>query len=153
MRSAKLWAGNFPAMLRDLDRKDESRAQRLKKDVLDMVGQNSKLLETLELAFANKLIRSLCENEAQAFKTLGARVAEKLNGRLADLYAAQCVNDLVAGNPCEMNGALLGHMSISLCDGFKIVFCANHLAKHVHTSSKVNWSKVTRIKIIEVKKI
>jgi plasmid maintenance system killer protein len=106
----------------------------------------------LELAFANKSIRRLCESEALAAKALGVTVAKQLTGRLADLLATQCVNDLVAGNPCELDGALHGHMSITLCDGFKVVFCANHSAERVHTAGKVNWSKVTRIKIIEVKR-
>jgi len=122
------------------------------KDVLDTGEKNLKLLETLELAFANKSIRSLCESETLAAKALGVRVAKQLIGRLADLLAIQGVHELVAGNPCELDGALHGHMSITLCDGFKIVFCANHSAKHVHKAGKVDWSKVTRIKIIEVKR-
>ncbi len=45
----------------------------------------STIVAALELAFANKALRKLCENEARAKAELGAPVAEKLKRRLADL--------------------------------------------------------------------
>ena len=131
---------------------DESQNEMKIKEMLDSGWQSSRLKNKLELAFANKQIRKLCENQALASRTLGFKAAEKLIGRLADLQAAQCVNDLVAGNPCEVDGALHGHMSVGLCDGLRIIFCANHCAGRAQTSGKVNWAKVTRIKIVDFQK-
>jgi len=79
------------------------------------------------------------------------KVAERLTGRLADLHAAQCVGELVAGNPREIDGVLPGHMILSLCEGYRLVFCANHCANPTR-SNGVNWSKVTRIKIVQIER-
>lgn len=106
---------------------------------------------TLELAFANKSLRKLCESEALAARQFGLKVAAQLTGRLADLRAAQCVRELVAGNPCELDGSLHGHMAINLCDGYRIVFCTNHCTNR-DLSTKVNWPKVTRVKIVEIER-
>ena len=104
----------------------------------------------LELAFANKPLRQLCENEAHAKHELSPTVAEILKHRLADLRAAISVKDLVAGNPRRLHGADHQHMAIDLCDGYRIVFCANHPNNPVVESGELDWSKVSRVKILRI---
>jgi proteic killer suppression protein len=106
----------------------------------------------LELAFAKKSLRQLCENEASAEREFGARVAAKLASRLADLHAALCVKDLVAGKPYELDGSLHGHMAVNLGDGYRMVFCANHNSNRARESHGLDWSKVMRVKIIEIER-
>jgi plasmid maintenance system killer protein len=106
--------------------------------------------DALELAFDKKLLRQLCENETRAKRDLGVRVAEKLKRRLADLRAAKCVKDLVAGRPRELDGDRCRHIAVDLCEGCRIVFCANHNTIPELGSGDVDWSKVSRVKIIEI---
>ena len=108
-------------------------------------------MTVLELAFAQKSLRQLCEDEARAKRELGETVAEKLKRRLADLRAASSVEDLVAGRPRKVKGDRHPHIAVHLCDRTCIIFCANHTKVQVLESGDVDWSKVSRIKILEIK--
>ena len=104
----------------------------------------------MELAFVSKLLRTICENEAYAKCKLGPMVAEVLKHRLADLRAATSVKDLVVGRPHGLGGADHQHMVIDLCDDHRMVFCANHPNNPVAESGKLDWPKVSRIKILRI---
>jgi plasmid maintenance system killer protein len=106
----------------------------------------------LELTFATKSLRQLCESEAAAKRELGADVAERLKRRLADLRAAAHVNDLVAGQPREIEGAHNRCIAVHLYDGYRIVFCANHRTVPVLDSGSVDWSGVRRVKILGIER-
>src|SRR5258708_22364381 len=75
----------------------------------------------VEIAFANKSLRQLCESERRARRSLGPRVAEKLKRRLADLRAANCVKDLVAGRPSELRGDHAGQGALDLGNKLHLV--------------------------------
>lgn len=104
----------------------------------------------MELAFESKSLRTICENEAHAKRKLGPTVAEVLKHRLADLRAATSVKDLVVGRPRVSDSADHQHMVIDLCDDHRMVFCANHLSNPVAESGKLDWLKVSRIKILRI---
>ena len=70
--------------------------------------------------------------------------------RLADMEVARFVTDLVAGKPRELDGVRRGQISVDLCDGYCIIFCANHNEIPLMVSGSVDWSKVTRIKILNI---
>lgn len=101
---------------------------------------------TLEISFADKSLRQLCENEAIAKRKLGIRVAEKLKRRLADLRAASCVKDLVAGRPREVEGIMV----VDLCDDYRIILCANHNSIPLLDTGVIDWSMVNRVKILKI---
>ncbi len=101
---------------------------------------------TLEISFAEKSLRQLCENGALARRKLGIKVAEKLKHRLADLRAASSVKDLVVGRPREVEGI----MSVDLCDDYRIILCANHNSVPLLDTGAVDWSKVNRVKILKI---
>lgn len=105
------------------------------------------LRDSVELAFAEKSLRQLCESEATAQRVLGERAALKLKGRLADLRAAATVKDLVVGRPQELEGSA---MALNLHSGSRMVFSANHHNIPVLKSGCVNWSRVTRVKILRI---
>ena len=102
----------------------------------------------VEIAFANKSLRQLCESERRARRSLGPRVAEKLKRRLADLRAANCVKDLVAGRPSELKGDHAGQVALDLGNKFHLVFCTNHSVVPLVNGGHVDWSRVNRVKII-----
>ena len=102
----------------------------------------------LELAFATKELRDLCETESKAHRALGSKAAIKLHRRLADLRAATSVRDLVAGCPKELNNEL--QVVMQICRGYRVIFCANHNKVPLLKCGSVNWSEVTRVKILEI---
>jgi proteic killer suppression protein len=104
----------------------------------------------LELAFESKSLRTLCESEAHAKRKLGPTVAEVLKHRLADLRAATSVKDLLVGLPRVLDGTDHQHMVIDLYDHYRVVFCANHPNNPVAESGKLDWPKVSRIKILRI---
>jgi len=104
----------------------------------------------LELSFDTKSLRQLCENRARAGKVLGRDIANKLVSRLADLRAVTCVNDLVVGHPREIDDSGDKHYVVDLCNGVSITFCANHVTNSFRNCSKIDWSRVTRIKLLKI---
>lgn len=101
---------------------------------------------TLEISFADKSLRQLCENGAIAKRKLGIKVAEKLKHRLADLRAASCVKDLMVGRPREVEGIMI----VDLCDDYRIILCANHNLIPLLDSGAIDWTMVNRVKILRI---
>jgi len=107
---------------------------------------------TLQLAFESKLLRTICENESEATRELGATAAGILKHRLADLQAATSVKDLIAGRPRVLKGPDCEYMAVDLCDGYRMVFTANHPNNPVTKTNDLDWSRVTRIKILRIER-
>jgi proteic killer suppression protein len=101
-------------------------------------------------AFSTKALRSLCECQARAERELGFKVAKKLRERIADIRAAENVTDLVAGRPREIEGGRLPNYSINLADGYRIVLCPNHNEIPLTKSRRIDWSKVSRVRIHKI---
>ena len=107
-------------------------------------------MNSMQLAFAEKSLRQLCESETAAVRKLGSQVANKLLGRLADLRACTYVSELAAGNPREVNHVSPGRFTLDLADGNTLVFCANHPKNPILKTGGIDWSRVSRIKIIGI---
>ncbi len=103
----------------------------------------------MELAFLNKNLRQVCENEDIAKSNLGGEVAEKLKNRLADLRAVNSVDKLPVGNPKKM-GENPPLYRIELINGVFIFITPNHVKPLKLKSGLVDWSRVRRIKIIQI---
>jgi proteic killer suppression protein len=104
----------------------------------------------LILAFASKALREICEDEEQAERRFGKKVAERLKHRLADLEAAPAVTDLIAGRPQLQNPS--GNYSVRLMDGFCLEFAANHVKNPLDHKGNLDWNKVNRIQIVRIGK-
>jgi plasmid maintenance system killer protein len=104
----------------------------------------------LELAFADKEFRDLCLNESLAKKALEAPLAEKLKRRLADLAAASVVSDLfvLPGSPHELTNDRDSKMAIDLINGKQLIFQSGHVTERLSQSGHIDWSRVSRIKIL-----
>lgn len=113
-------------------------------------GVEQGIVSTLEIAFAEKSLRQLCESETKAQQVLGAGRAGKLRRRLADLRAATRITDLVAGRPRELDGPCPRPLAVDLGEGARIVFSANHNVNPLLESGCVDWPKVSRVKILRI---
>ena len=103
------------------------------------------------ISFKNKKIRAICEDEIIAIQYLGGEVALKLQSRLADLTAAKCVNDIIAGNPSEVLNTPFPNYKIDLLNNYIIIFAANNVELPL-LHKGIDWTKVNRIKILEINK-
>lgn len=81
-------------------------------------------------------------------RELGTVVAAMLRARLADLRAANTVADVpIVARPTS---ASTREGEIDLGDGFKMIICANHPVPPVRQSRVINWSQISRIKILRI---
>ncbi len=104
----------------------------------------------MELSFHTKPLRGICESEAKADEELGKPMADVLRRRLADLRAATSPRDLVAGNPRVVVVEGEEQITLDLVDGHRIAVVANHVDNPVTEENRVDWAKVTRIKILRI---
>lgn len=102
------------------------------------------------LAFRSKELREICEYEDRALEQLGIDVSQSLKERLADLMAAQSPKDLVAGSPRSIRDQNDEFMVVDLCQGCQVTFVANHPVNPVDDSGAIDWSRVSRVRIINV---
>lgn len=97
----------------------------------------------MELAFAEKPLRDLCEYEAKAVKQFGRAVAAKLHARLSDLRAAETCAEITAGRPSLVNGEI----HLQLAEGYVLVLSGNQLG-----AMAKEWKTFTRVKIVSISK-
>jgi hypothetical protein len=57
---------------------------------------------------------------------------------------------LVAGCPREIEGRGLANYAVNLADGYQMVLCANHNEIPLTKSSRIDWSKVSRVRIHKI---
>ena len=103
----------------------------------------------LELAFETRFLRELCESESKAMEVLGPAVAKTLQRRLADLRAANNIEDVVVGRTAEKTDNN-SHLTLDLSRELTIVFRANHKTTPELPEGGTDWSKVTRIQITKI---
>lgn len=106
----------------------------------------------MELAFDSRSLRSICESEDQAKDKYGTAVAEILKHRLADLCAATSIKDLLVGQQRPLEGTNDLCRILDLCENYQIVFCANHPKNPLTETGRVDWSRVSRVKIMLIER-
>jgi len=77
-------------------------------------------------------------------------VGGALRDRLADLRAASQLTDLLVGSPTVMQGLQGKRVTIGLAGACRLIVEANHLKLPTDPSGSVDWSRVTRIKIVNI---
>jgi proteic killer suppression protein len=102
----------------------------------------------MDIAFKDEKLRKLCENSQWALRHLGADCARKLRTRLSDLEAAEHVRELVAGRPHPLEGDRDGQFALDLAKGSRLVFEPNHDPCPCLETEAIDWSRVTRIRIV-----
>lgn len=103
------------------------------------------------ISFDNRKIRKICEDEIEAQKEFGIQVSIKLQNRLADLAAANSVNDIIIGNPSELKNTPYSNYKVDLCNNYILIFAVNNINVSQNDDGSINWSEVNRIKILEIK--
>jgi hypothetical protein len=105
----------------------------------------------MEIAFRTRSLRELCESEEKMRKEFGLGVATTLKARLADLRAANVIADLPIGEPMVMSRPGGCALLINIGVGCRMIIQANHRSSPI-LSGSVDWSAVTRVKIISIER-
>lgn len=106
------------------------------------------MVARLELAFDTMALRDVCESEEKARRKLGSKVAAGLKRRLSDFQAIESFDELPAARPRKNSSSY----TFSLPDGWRLVVTAGHGSNPTHPSGKIDWAKVSRIKILRIEK-
>jgi len=102
----------------------------------------------LELAFQTKALRDICENEAIAKGKLGVKVADALWRRLSDFQSIDTFDELPFAKPKKNSN----NITFDLPDDWQLVVSGGHGDNPKLASGKIDWARVTRLKIIRIEK-
>jgi hypothetical protein len=102
----------------------------------------------LELAFETKALRDICESEAVAKRELGVKVADALKRRLSDFRSIDTFDELPLGKPKKSSS----HVKLDLPDDWQLVVTGGHGNSPKLASGKIDWARVTRLKITKIEK-
>ncbi len=102
----------------------------------------------MHIEFLSPQLRALCTSERQAVRELGQSGAKKLFARLADLKAADYVDELVAGKPHPLKYDRSGQFAVSLEGGKRLVFQSDNEPVPLDGDGMVDWKRVTRVCIV-----
>jgi proteic killer suppression protein len=102
----------------------------------------------MDITFADGKLQKLCEQQSVAQKKLGQTCARKLRSRLADLAAAGSVRELVSGRPHPLKGDRAGEFAVDLEGGKRLVFKPANTPIPENEDGSIDWSKVTRVRIV-----
>lgn len=106
----------------------------------------------LELAFATKELRSICEDGARALNEYGSDVASALLDRLADLRAASHPLELPVSVSQHGTDGANAHLVIVLGSEYSLVVAPNHRRPPLREDGSVAWERVSRVIIIRIDK-
>jgi toxin HigB-1 len=104
----------------------------------------------LEIAFANKRLREICESKSKGGAELGTNAYESLKRRLLDIDAAECLSELSWLDMVMIND---GSVAISFHSGYRLLAVAGNRSMPRGTEGQVDWNAVDRIKITEIEKL
>ena len=104
----------------------------------------------MEISFADKSVEALCAQTGLATKTLGAESANKLQRRIAELFNAENVSELVAGRPHPLQGARAGSFALDLHGGQRLLFKPPLQPPPTKKDGGIDWASVTKITITEL---
>jgi len=93
-------------------------------------------------------LRDICESEEEARRELGAKVAAGLKRRLSDFQAIDSFNDLPTAHPKRNSNSCI----FPLPDGWQLVVTAGHSSNPMLPSGRIDWSRVSRIRIVRIEK-
>lgn len=106
----------------------------------------------IQLAFQDEKLRQVCESSVSAKRRLGEVAARLLQTRLADLRAAESPTDLVDLGFAQFEPASDTRIDIDIGDGYVVIAMANHRPELRLATGKLDWKRVTRLKILSVKR-
>lgn len=107
---------------------------------------------SVELSFRTRQLRTLCEDNERAISVFGRTIGTNLRRRLADLRAAQAIDDIIVGKP-TIGGHQSSELRLSLGDGYSLLCRPNHQMTDLTAGDLFDWSHVYRLQIMKIEKV
>jgi toxin HigB-1 len=103
-----------------------------------------------KVSFASAKLEKLCRQKQNATQAFGPQVAAKLQSRLAELFAAATVVELVAGRPHPLQGTRAGSFALDLHGGYRLIFKPTVQPPVKKPDGSIDWAQVSKVTITEV---
>ncbi|MGW9597780.1 type II toxin-antitoxin system RelE/ParE family toxin [Streptomyces chartreusis] len=103
---------------------------------------------TLDVWYADRKLRKICESEKDLRRTYGAPLAGKVGQRLRALEAAETLEDMrppALGRCHELTGDREGCLSLHLNANWRLIFSPTEFAED--EQGGLDWSSVTSVTI------
>jgi len=107
----------------------------------------------MEIRFATQRLQKLCNNSGKLRGVYGPECALKIQRRLDELKAADCLEDLrnLPGAKChELKADREGQFSVYLEHPKRLIFVPDHEPVPVGTNGGIDWQQVTRVLVLEI---
>lgn len=101
----------------------------------------------IELTFATRELRNLCEDPTAAEAAWGSFLADAVRKRLADLMAATSIWDVVAGAPRGGTAPDGSEMCLQLGNGWELPLVAVHRRLPLTANVLVDWTRVRQMRV------
>ena len=103
--------------------------------------------------FRTKRLKNICDSSKEAVKELGAGRARRLQQRLMELRAAECLGDILHTPPQrrhELTGNREGQISVDLQHPYRLIFIPANDPVPRKSDGGLDLSRIDEIEIIEI---
>jgi plasmid maintenance system killer protein len=106
----------------------------------------------VEVLFANKKLRQLCQSREALQREHGQGCARKVMGRLLDLEAAESLDDIrtLPGKCHELSGDRAGQLALNLSDGKRLIFEPAADPPPSKGDGGLDWTNVRSVRVIAI---
>ena len=104
----------------------------------------------MEIAFANNKLQRQMESQKALQREHGQSCARKTMGRLRDLEAAPCLEDMrtLPGNCHELETDRAGQLAIEVGGGKRLILEPAHNPRPTKPDGGLDWTAVTAVRIV-----
>ncbi len=107
----------------------------------------------MEIEFSSRKLQKICNSAGEMWRKVGDRMARVLKRRLAELHAADTLEDMgrLPGARChELGGDRKGECSVDLVHPYRLIFVPDHDPVPTKSDGGLDRERVTRIRVTEV---
>lgn len=107
----------------------------------------------MEITFISRKLQKACNSEKEMRARFGKPLAERLQQRLAELKAAETLEDMRRLPPArchELSQDRKGQLAVDLVQPKRLIFAPDHNPVPRKSDGGLDWPHVTRIRVIEI---
>ena len=104
----------------------------------------------MQITYASKAIKRLCEEDKHQRKQLGEKRAKRLKNRLGELRAVENVSQLRLGRPHGLTADRAGQYSVDLDGPMRLLFESTDQPPPTLSSGGIDWKQVSSVRLLEI---
>lgn len=107
----------------------------------------------MDITFASKKLKKLCDSESKLRGDYGYPMAKKIQTRLLDMRAAENLETMrnLPGRCHELNEDWKGHLAVDLVHPQRLIFSPNHDPVPRNDAGALIWEKVSKLIVVAIK--